>query len=375
MKLSQTVVLLLAVCGPAWADEPDRAYFKKDLLFYASFDRSTDADFARGDARCAETGEPELVDGRFGRALLFSSRVRACCQYQAEKNLQSDQGTIAFYFRPEWSGGDYQHRHFFFYPGIRNPHAGVNAPDSMGIHTKRYRKPDQEIWLWYDDHGGGNNIVKSPIASWRAGQWHHVAVTWDAQWLRVYLDGKLTGQHPAGGRITEPGEAFFVGSSRNGHAPSGGALDEFYVYGRPLSLAEIGLLTGQPRFLTPGIVSLEPEQTLFFRSERRVPFRCELAGRIDPDKHGLRAALIPQDEDGPIASADCAVGSEGHSLELPHPVPEGFYRLRVLLIDAAGNVLDEESILLRVLAGPFDEDDSLSTPNGRGCQKPAGSSA
>ena len=86
----------------------------------------------------------------------------------------------------------------------------------------------------------------------------------------------------------------------------------------------------------------------------------------EPDEHTLRAALVPQDAAVPIASADCSTGSGRHSLKLRHSVAEGDYRLRVRLVDKAGNVLDEKSTLLRVVAGPFDEDDSLSIPKGRG---------
>jgi len=93
---------------------------------------------------------------------------------------------------------------------------------------------------------------------------------------------------------------------------------------------------------------------------------CRPARAGDPDEHTLRAALAPEDAAVPIASDDCSTGSGRHSLKLRHSVAEGDYRLRVRLVDKAGNVLDEKSTLLRVVAGPFDEDDSLSIPKDRG---------
>ncbi len=93
---------------------------------------------------------------------------------------------------------------------------------------------------------------------------------------------------------------------------------------------------------------------------------CRPARAGDPDEHMLRAGLVPQDAAVPIASADCSTGSGHHSLKLPHSVPEGHYRLRVRLVDKAGNVLDEKSTLLRVVAGPFDEEDSLPIHKDRG---------
>jgi len=344
---------LLAACAAPLAAAEERVYFKPDLLFYASYDRSLDADLARGDRQPLKSKGEEFVEGRFGKALRFAAKAKPFCEYRAKGNVRHDRGTVAFHFKPEWSGAEFIHRFFFFHPGAKNPHGGANSPDSMGVLTMRYRKPDQEIWLWYDDHGGGNNIVRGNIAAWRQGEWHHVAVTWDPEWLRIYFDGVLSGQSRVKGRITDPGATFFVGSSRNGHAPSCGTLDEFCIYGRALSLAEIGILTGKPELRVPRIHTMAATQRLFFRGERRVAFRCVLTGLIDPQKHRLRATLLRKGTAQPVAEATLPAATGQHALAAPRWA-EGAYTLRVVLADGQGKKLDERAEPLRVIDGPFD---------------------
>lgn len=347
-----TITSLLASCLPARAAQ-EQPLVKDALLFYASYDRSADADFARGDGRAAKVEGHGFVEGKAGRGLRFAKGAARVCAYKARGNIRPDQGTIAFLVRPNWSGEEFTHRHFLFYPGATNGSAGANRPDTLTVFTMKYRRPEQEIWLWVDDHGGGNNTVRGCIAHWRKGEWHHVAVTWDAQWLHIYLDGELKGRHRVAGRIAEPGDRFWVGSSRNGAFGADSVLDEFCIYGRPLSLAEIGLLTGRPELVAPRIHAMTPTQNLFFRGERRLAFRCELTGRIDPQRHRLHATLTRDDESKPIASAAFPAASGRHRLAV-ESWKAGSHTLRVVLADEKGKALDKRTAVLRVIDGPFD---------------------
>ena len=52
------------------------------------------------------------------------------------------------------------------------------------------------IIAWAEENG-------MAIDHWQAGHWHHVAATWDTDWLHVYLDGKLSGRQKQKGQISE----------------------------------------------------------------------------------------------------------------------------------------------------------------------------
>ena len=350
----QWAAVLVAVAWPVVSSGQERLMFKDDLLFYASYDKSVDADFARGKAQAVRAKGKGLVPGRTASGALFRRKGGlGFCEYSARGNVRADVGTIAFHFKPDWSGQDEKVRHFFFRPGARSRNAGANFPDSMGLFARRYKKGRPEMWLWCDDHGGGNNLARADISDWRKGEWRHVAVTWDPARLCIYLDGELKGSRPMRGQITDPAASFFVGASRSGAFVSEGVLDELYIYGRALSQGEIGLLTGRPELVVPRIRSVALGHTLFFQSEGLVPFRCELSGRIDSRKHTIRATLVPAAGGDAVGTA--ALAADGRLAQLAADFrAEGAHTLRLELVDKAGKQLDRRAVGLYVIKGPFD---------------------
>lgn len=111
------LICLLLFTTVVAADEKSAtrlAALQKSLTFYASFDRSADADFGKGDRRLysaptlndRKAGKPGLVEndavllvpdsGRFGGALQFRRQTPAVIYYQAEQNLP--------YSKSNWSG-------------------------------------------------------------------------------------------------------------------------------------------------------------------------------------------------------------------------------------------------------------------------------
>jgi len=323
------------------------------LLFYASYDRSLDADFAKGKGRVVRSKGKAFVEGKSGKALLCRRKGGVLfCEYAAKDNVLPNCGTIAFHFKPDWSEPDAAGHCFFFRPGKANRGAGCNATDSMTVTARRYRKRDAELWFWRDDHGGGNHLTRTSLEGWRKGEWRHVAVTWDDEFAEIYVDGELKGRHNSG-LIVEPDTMFFVGASRNGAFCSEGSLDEFCVYDRVLTLGEIGLLTGRPELLKPRIRSLRLEQNLYYRSEKRVPLRIVLTGLIDPKRLRLSARLIKDGTGQTVSDRKLRALSGRHEAEIEAP-EEGAYVLAVRLVDAAGRQLDDKKVTLQVIDGPFD---------------------
>jgi len=83
----------------------------------------------------------------------------------------------------------------------------------------------------------------------RPGEWTHVAVTYDGQVLRLYLDGRETGSAEIDTPPAPSPLPLRLGTYQEEPAPSayayGGCLDELTFYNRPLSDKEITALAAR----------------------------------------------------------------------------------------------------------------------------------
>ncbi|MBC7289571.1 MAG: LamG domain-containing protein, partial [Armatimonadetes bacterium] len=83
--------------------------------------------------------------------------------------------------------------------------AGILGKD-YGSYVLTYYQ-DGQCW-WYIS-GGGNNC-KAPLS---AGAWHHVVGTFDGQFLRLYIDGRLAATRASSSARIGAGGRFLIGTS------------------------------------------------------------------------------------------------------------------------------------------------------------------
>lgn len=183
--------------------------------FYASFDRSADADFSRGNPAAAlnrKVVRHEKDGGRFGGALVFSARDHGWaedeCTYAAEKNFPYRpeggpfEGTISF-----WLFGDPDRDLAPEYPVdpfhiSRHPSDGSFYLDLTKPNDWRYGSPRKLRFGLYRDSPEQNMFVGGQLLvvgelHWGDGRWHHLAATFrninsggsDAE-AAVYIDGR-----------------------------------------------------------------------------------------------------------------------------------------------------------------------------------------
>jgi prepilin-type N-terminal cleavage/methylation domain-containing protein len=69
------------------------------------------------------------------------------------------------------------------------------------------------------------------------GNWHHVAMTYDGENLRSYIDGNITATNPVSGNLT--GRAAEIGRYLSNTYVTNGYIDDVRIYGRALSSEEI----------------------------------------------------------------------------------------------------------------------------------------
>jgi Concanavalin A-like lectin/glucanases superfamily len=93
--------------------------------------------------------------------------------------------------------------------------------------------------LRFERRGRGGVDAVVGATRLRSGHWHHTALTYDGRTLRLYVAGRL--DRAAVSRVSLPDTSapLRIGASSPGTSPFAGLLDDFAVYSRPLSPAEI----------------------------------------------------------------------------------------------------------------------------------------
>lgn len=156
-----------------------------------SFDKNSfDADIAKGNGKAHRDiqGKPDThfipgVNGK-GKAAVISRKERF--SYRAEKNTVGSKGTISMWFAPQtW---DFNNNHIFTLINISGSQAVRIFKHSWGPYIigqfQWQPKPKGKIY---------SRQVQKKVdpAVWGKGKWHHLAITWDQDSMRLYLDGEI----------------------------------------------------------------------------------------------------------------------------------------------------------------------------------------
>ncbi|MCA9189705.1 MAG: LamG-like jellyroll fold domain-containing protein [Pirellulaceae bacterium] len=259
------------VTGLAWADEPTE--LAKSLLFHASFDGSTDADFARGDRRLYTRATLDEKNeqigmhsdavalspstGRYGGALRFNKKSDPVILYHGEDNVPSldhdSGGTISLWMKLDPDAD--------LAPGYVDPlqitdKAWNDACLFVDFTDKVPRKfrlgvfSDYKFWNpndrpWDDIPDAERPFVAVDKPPFSRERWTHVAITFEnfnrveqAADTTLYLDAKSQGTLRGPQRFTwDPKQVvIMLGIYYTGQ------LDDFAIFNRPLSTDEIGTL-------------------------------------------------------------------------------------------------------------------------------------
>jgi len=176
------------------------------------------------------SGTSGFAPGYVGRAMAFSpsslvstdalATVSNAVSVEAWVKPVSTGQVQSLFSRWTWVGGDNDDSYALF--------LGVN---------------DDLFWITDETSTRSPVSLSAPVPQIYDGQFHHVAATWNATEMSVYLDGQLVGTRPSQGGVLNPGPTtpFRLGSSAGPGSPLAytGILDEPTVYDRALSGAEI----------------------------------------------------------------------------------------------------------------------------------------
>jgi len=92
------------------------------------------------------------------------------------------------------------------------------------------------FWQFYNDAGRDTCSPTSPPA----GEWHHIAATYDGQVFKCYIDGVLGEQWAYAGLMPKNTAAVTIGRRSRGGTFFNGMIDDVQLWSRALSEVEVG---------------------------------------------------------------------------------------------------------------------------------------
>lgn len=218
------------VAGPGRAEAPGA---DADTTLLAHFDG--DAAAKPGKAATGTKGlryEPGVVGQ--GVAIGSGAEIR----YPVAGSLDPKAGTVEFFIQPKWDGNAGK-PHVFFQAGRAFENSLLVQID--GANNVR-------LITWGDDpttQTVEKNVergVAFSAAGWKAGEWHHLAATWDdsGRQLALYVDGRLADSTNKGVVIGPLSSAdFALGTALDGANAADAVVDELRISKRGRGAEEV----------------------------------------------------------------------------------------------------------------------------------------
>ncbi|MDR3708191.1 MAG: hypothetical protein P4L33_07805 [Capsulimonadaceae bacterium] len=231
LRLAACVASLLALASQSRADLLDgvTAYLPFDgsaAPRYAITANGINAAGATYDAGIAGQGVVTTKE-HFVAIPLAGNFVRKC-------------GSISFWIKPSWDPADASAGTFRSLLGTDN--FALNYQPSK--HCLFFMTGKTKPVTGYDwDYRAADNHV---MARWNAGEWHHIALTWDAPSgsKTIYLDGKQVSSNTTDlirDDAVTGNEKLFAGGP-----DAAGVYDELIIWNRVLSAEEVAQLASRP---------------------------------------------------------------------------------------------------------------------------------
>ena len=237
------LTVVLATVGGAFGEEATapslhqrkNAALFKEILFRATYDTGVDADLHNGNPAGTAEGDVVFEDGRFGKAVAvgeeFARLTYTVGSHSHPVNLSCREGGLSFHFKTaDWEPSE-KRSHLFF---------RVKSLALLRVFT------DGEGMLVFEtgSDAAQRNGVKASLANKKKGEWIHVAATWCAQELRLYVDGKLAARKENEDRFLSYAlnTTFEVGDMPRGMGREGARktlIDDLTIYRRPLAEDEL----------------------------------------------------------------------------------------------------------------------------------------
>lgn len=175
-------------------------------------------------------GEPKIVDGRINDALSFDGEDDYVEIGHSESLNLKEAITIECWFLLNGDSTDNE------FPRVVSKGQSTTEDGAYSIWVKDTRGATdigfRSVTLT------PNDIRSLALPNYNDDAWHHVAVTYDGEVGRLYLDGVIHVDIPVNGDIAQTDEHLHIGDG-NGQRHFNGIIDEVRIYNRGLDEKEI----------------------------------------------------------------------------------------------------------------------------------------
>lgn len=329
----------------------DAANRKAELLFHASYDGSTTADFAKGDAKPVEEQNVKFVPGIKGQAIYMTKDNDSVLGYAIANNVSRRCGAVSMWVNPQWGpreGTEYNpiyYRNFF------------------GMKYSGYRMASGALWFWslgeslrWDTSDLLDSYKKSPVP-FQTNRWYHIVMNWDEDGGVGFIDGEPVFKIPAADgfsplqvsngmkqhlvKVKPELTTFYIGSlvldCYEVKQQAESYLDDVRIYSAPLSLEEIKQLAGSQ---------------ILFKIKNTVPYMVGdqvQAGNVTltrMSKEDITLSWCIKDADGTVIARNekpVVFASDKATLDLALPArayPAGNYSVHVSGVAKSGAKYD-----------------------------------
>ena len=189
----------------------------------------------------------DQVEDWSGTALQVDSTNAAWLQYHVVENnnhtnLMCTQGTVRFWFLPNWLSNDTNQNGTGPRDYGRFIDVGTWTNDaSLGWWSLYLNSDGTSITFSSQDDGQGTNYLSAPI-SWDSSTWHLISLTYSVTNTALYIDGELAAS--GDGVLYVPNASvltngFFVGSDKTGNDQIHGQMDALEIYNYQLDPTDI----------------------------------------------------------------------------------------------------------------------------------------
>lgn len=134
-----------------------------------------DGSYAGAQGQVGDASGTTFAPGRYSQGVLIDSNDMLT--YPVAGNLNRTRGAIEFWIRPNWDGADGRGYTFF--------EVGQGWLNRMRILKDGANNLRFLLWDSSKEYGVGYNV-----AHWKAGEWHHIGVTWADTQVVMYVDGQ-----------------------------------------------------------------------------------------------------------------------------------------------------------------------------------------